>query len=78
MSKTAAVGGTFGPGEFYTLHEFSQKCGLTVRTVRERFVNSGLLRVTTLGRSSAVVSYDEVARFFREHEGDAEWADDQT
>lgn len=78
MSKAIAAGGTFGPGEFYTLHEFSRKCGLTVRVVREKFVATGLLRVTSLGRSSAVVSYDEVARFFREHEGEDAWDDDQT
>lgn len=77
MSKATAASGSFGPGEFYTLHEFARKCGLTVRTVREKFVNTGILRVTGLGRSAAVVSYDEVARFFREYEG-GDACDDQT
>lgn len=69
MAKASGPDGVFRPGEYYSLHEFAQMCKLTVRTIREKYISTGELRVSQLGKGSEIIPFHEAARFFDERFG---------
>ena len=66
MKAGDAASGVICPGEYYRLDEFARRCGMTVRTLREKYVNTELLRVSRLAKGSEMVPYSEAARFLEE------------
>jgi hypothetical protein len=58
--------GEFWPDAYYTLREVAIKANMTLRTIREKHVQTGKLRVAELARGSEMVPGYEVARWIDE------------
>lgn len=58
--------GSFSSGDYYTLREVAIRVGMTMRTLRSKYVQTGLLRVAVLARGAEVVPGYEFGRFIDE------------
>ena len=57
------VGEFYRDGSYYTLQEFAHKLGMPIKTIRNKFVYPGLLKVCQLARGYEVVpGYEECKR----------------
>jgi len=72
MSKSSGSNGEFYRESYYTLREFCQKLGCSVKTVRTKYVATGKLLVSEIARGYEIVLGYEAARFFDELFGEDE------
>ena len=58
--------GEFRRDHYYTFHAFCEKLGMPPKSVRTKFINTGLLIPCKLARGHKIIPGYEAARFFDE------------